>query len=304
MSAAEVFCDYLNVTVPIDYLREAREGLRPVMDSVGAVVEADDRYRVDGGSLKHENRGRFGLISASGQVLASLRQFRLFDEYLRVLGSLPHKVTLLHATRDRVADGPAEVQGLYRRACRGGVSLTRKAIQPRQITKLFGPSVLDGRDTGSVYLGRRTSEVWAKVYDKREERLVKGFADPGPLVRDELCCGKVGATLRDAQAPEALFWHYMAPGVYRRPRGAPAWSPGVEGCSLAPRELLPPAQRLKRRVESSSEIRALLELANQAGPHGVDYFCSLLRRLGGRLRDGVQEDPPGGASPEAVCLGE
>src|SRR5450830_1701966 len=50
--------------------------------------------------------------------------------------------------------------------------------------------------------------IWARVYDKREERVSRGFADPGPLVRVELVVSGVGATLRDVSDPSALFYHY------------------------------------------------------------------------------------------------
>ena len=78
---------------------------------------------------------------------------------------------------------PAVVAAVKMAALSGSLSLTRKSLQPSHCRYLGGIDV-DGHETGTVYLGKRqNADVWAKVYDKRHERLSRGFADPGSLLR-------------------------------------------------------------------------------------------------------------------------
>jgi len=137
----------------------------------------------------------------------------------------------------------------------------------------------DGRKTGTWYAGnRRDSEITCRVYDKAQEAHDKRGELMPPRTRCELTVKKgANPTLRDAAEPERLFWHYMSPAILKRPQGVPEWSSGWgEGWVMERTELLP-AMRLKRRIEDSPELAALIELADSIGTDGRDYALRLIR---------------------------
>lgn len=79
---------------------------------------------------------------------------------------------------DVASHAPPLLQALYGRAARGEVSLTRKTLDPgRHVFRYIGPGP-DGEDTGTVYLGARSAEVKARVYDKRWERIWRATMIP------------------------------------------------------------------------------------------------------------------------------
>ena len=76
----------------------------------------------------------------------------------------------------------------------------------------------------------------------------------------------MGISLKDAWEPAPVFWHFMAgvlEGIVTRPSNVPAWVPGGDsvGFALPPRSVLDPVQRLERRLEHSSDLPDLCELA-------------------------------------------
>lgn len=283
----DVFCDFLSVTSPHDGWVDLRSEIEPVLDGIGACVEFEDGdshvvWRAGDGTVNAKKFGPVMAVGASGAAIAQLRGMGLFGRFLFALGSRPHRVTRLDAARDVAVDAAPEIARIMAKGGgQQGIALSRKRTSPRHITKLVHRRPDDGQETGTVYVGSRSAEVRAAVYDKREERLAKGFDDPGPLLRHELRVkSSVGASLRDAADPEALFWHYMSPGLLARPEGVPVWSPHGAGFVLDGRVDVPlPAARLKRRLESSPDVAALLALAREVGPHGFDFLVNCMRDM-------------------------
>lgn len=274
------FCDYLNVSVPLAEAATVRDQLLPLLDGVGASKGTDGIYRLqDGGSFKDWTRGAVQVFSISGAFIARLRVHGFFCDYLSTVGMAPHRVTLLHAALDLPVDAPPFIEDVYTRAIAGQVSLTRKGIKPSQVKQLRGPGA-DGRPTGTVYLGnRRNADVWAKVYDKRQERIDRGYPDPGPTVRLEVAVqSDVGATLRDAADPCGLFYNFASPDLLPLPADAPPWQSHAVGYFSKP--LTPPTtgERLARLVEFSPDVARLVSLCRELGPGGFDLLTALLRR--------------------------
>lgn len=300
---SEVFCDYLNVTFPADVFPDAQEAVLGLATLAGGYQAVPGLVRWDGssGTLKHGHRFGTGFVSLSGAALARLRHAHVmvgntvghsfFVELLSVLGAYPHRVAQLHATLDVVADGRTVIPALYERAQVGAFSLTRKCIPPRQVKWLRRSALYGPGQTGTVYVGNRTRDVWFKVYDKRNElldragdddagRTLDAFPDPGDLVRYELALGRhVGCTLRDVADPAAVFWHHMRE-VLAAPAGAPiAWAPMGEGFSVpAPVERLPYTQ-LQLLLENSPDIARAVALADRMGPHGRQLLSRLLDKI-------------------------
>jgi hypothetical protein len=270
------FCDFLNVSVPIDFGNLLMRALHPVLDQVGACEQTGCaglwNIVACGGTFKYRRRGSAAIISASGAALQALRERRLFADYLSIIGEYPHRVTMLHATADYFLDAPPLINSVYASAKGGAIQLTRKAIALRDVRAFLAQDLSgSGLDTGTVYLGNRhNSDVWAKVYDKRQEMVSKGRDDPGPLIRVEVAVkSEVGATLRDAQDPRALFFRYAGPALVQRPKDCGVWVPRGEGFTSAPRREVLMHARLVSRMDASADfayvcVRALEEWG-QAG---------------------------------------
>jgi hypothetical protein len=283
------FCDYLNVSVPYDEsLTVLDECVRILNEQAADYVMQSQCGRFGtwrlgparfGGTFKATRRGAVAVLSASGSLLAQLRAAQVHIAYLQALASVPHRVTLLHATLDMPDDAPAIVDRLYQRAVGGGVSLTRKAIKPSAVKRYWGPGA-DGRETGTVYVGnRKNADVWAKVYDKRQERLDRGCPDPGPMVRYEVCVhGDAGPSLRDAHDPTSLFYHFASPDLLERPPGVPAWVSGAVGLVLPPRVVRPAMDRLRALVGDHPAFATAAALAREIGPTGMAFLSELLSK--------------------------
>jgi hypothetical protein len=281
-----VFCDYLDVTYSPDDLPSNE--VTDLIQSVGAeAIYTDDynsKWRCGAGVLSIDTRPRYARISASGQVLVFLRGFGLFNDYLSALSSTPHKVTRLDAALDLPLDGADVVSKLrteYPRVC----NLTRKA---QSTLSILASRALDGRETGSWSCGnRKTSKVMASVYDKTHEAWEKRKEMLPLTTRFEVRVrGDVGPSMRDASAPASLFYHYAAPALLSAPVGIPLWQAGWGGewsHNVVP---LAPGDILKRRVGSSADLAALIDLADRAGPEGRSYLLSLLSRRIGALPAG------------------
>lgn len=281
------FCDYIGVTVPLDRGADLLAELRPVLLDAWGVPPEDDGESLaalwrfpDGGTAKFTVRAGVLCCGFSGAALASFRKEAVYATLLAALCGEPHRVTQLDIALDVAVDAAPVVREVLARGRRGEVALTRKAIKPVQVRFLDRVALYDGVTiTGTAYLGERTSEAYARVYDKRNERLDAGLPDPGPLVRFEMVArGGLGISLRDAFAPAELFYHLAAPDLLTRPAGVAAWEPRGEGFELPPRVKLDPAAVIKRRLDGSLELAALLELADRAGPHGREFLLAQLRR--------------------------
>jgi hypothetical protein len=301
----QVITDYLNTSHPLGSFPFVRDAVLPVLEEAGATPRTAELYDLGmGGTVKIAPAMRVGVVSLSGAALAHLRAQNLFGEYLAALGQEAHSVTIMHAALDRRADAPVHVQRLYRAAKRGQLKLSRKALDPlRDIEHWIKPGLADGRDTGTVYLGAPSARIRAAVYDKRDERLRAGAVDPGPLLRHELRTKKVGATLRDAFDPTALFWHYMAPELLKRPTGVADWTPHGQGYELPAMRQYTPQERMQRIIDNSLDLAALFDLATAIDPNPEtalrQVFVWIRQRYARHLTGAAMLGGPAGT--ESLC---
>lgn len=272
-------CDYLNITVPEGHSDSVRAELLSIVSATGAIAVNRGLYRVaTGGTFKHEEKRGFHFFSASGDMLASLRGFGAFSSYLSAIGDAPHNVSLMHVAHDVPgSDSPTVLKHLVKKArSTGGIRLTRKKLNPQTQVLTMLSQGRDGRDTGTVYLGRRGAEVWSKVYDKQHQLFQVMGREVPPCTRYELSVSsKAGASLRDAYEPEAIFWRFMSE-VLPAPENAPDWVAGGAGFSLPPKVSYLPSEALKRLVEGSAQLTQMFELADRMGPHGYARFLRLM----------------------------
>jgi hypothetical protein len=300
-----VITDYLNTSHPLGSFPFVRDAVMPVLEEAGATPRTAEVFDLGmGGTVKIAESMRVGVVSLSGAALAHLRAQNLFGDYLAALAQEAHAVTILHAALDRRVDAPTHVQRLYRAARRGQVKLSRKSLDPlRDIDHWIKPGLADGRDTGTVYLGPPTARIRAAVYDKRDERLRAGAADPGPLLRHELRTKKVGATLRDAFDPTALFWHYMAPELLKRPTGVADWSPHAEGYELPAMRQYTPQERIQRIIDNSLDLPVLFDLATALNPDPAtaldQVFTWIRQRYARHLQGAAMIGGPAGTEPRS-----
>lgn len=283
------FADYLNISVPMDFGDALKAQTLPIIESCGPLnAEPGEVYRLYDSRLKptsavfkFKNRGKVTILSCSGLALAALRSTGGYMPFLAEIGSLPYRVTMLHATLDYLVPDPAEVvMGVKEAAFAETLSLTRKRILKEHVNALTSPNP-EGKETGTVYLGNRANaDVWAKVYDKRHERVSRGFVDPGPIVRVEVAVqSDVGATLRDASNPSDLFFHFAGKSLVERPPGFGSWSPSGEGYVLPRREELLPLQRLDRLLDYSVDLTRIVDIAVSAyGEKAGDVLARLIRK--------------------------
>ncbi len=273
----EPFADFLNVTTPRDNEEAVRAAVVPLLEAAGSFVEeSPGRFRffdvrisdgkavtVPDGTFAIKRKGSVVILSASGAVLRRFRMRNIFAEYLAVLASFPHRVSMLHVTADYLAPSPPEVIAQVKQAAQAGdLALTRKKLSPSHCTYLLGADI-DGKETGTVYLGNRANaDVWAKVYDKRHERLCRGYADPGSLVRVEVAVqSDVGATLRDAAQPRDIFFHFAGKSIVSVPPEFAGWQPHGEGFVLGERRERTLFERMESLIENSLDIVKLGTIA-------------------------------------------
>jgi len=269
------FADYLNVTTPSDNGDAVRAALLPLLESVSIVEETEDSFRlytINGGKLatagvfKFSKRGKVAVVSASGSALGVLRGKGALPEYVSLLSDFPHRVSMLHCTQDYHLSCPASaVLAVKAAACAGELSLTRKRVLPEHVRSLLQVNE-QGLETGTIYLGNRANaDVWAKVYDKRQERLSRGFADPGPIVRVEVAVqSDVGATLRDALHPSDLFFHFASRSLVDSPENVRPWVSHGEGFVLPRREDRTAFERMENILAFSYDIDRLVKVAREA----------------------------------------
>lgn len=272
------FCDYLNLTSPKDNGDLILSALAPLIDAVGASQVDKGLFLLPGksGSFKYHPRGKVAIFGASGGFLDALRRNVLFSDYLAVFASFPHRVSMLHATADFMVDGPDTIQAAKLAGQSGEVSLTRKRVAPGQVKSLLSLDV-DGRETGTVYYGdRKNADVWAKIYDKRHERLCRGAVDPGHRVRVEVAVqSDVGATLRDAFDPRSLFFKFASPSLVSLPDGQSDWVPHGEGYALDGSRLeLTGHQRLQSIIDFSYDVSRLVRVAREEFGDGASAVLS------------------------------
>lgn len=235
-------------------------------------VPSDGSY----GTLRSEVKSTHVRISTSGQILSLLRDIGQFDNFLALLSTAPYRVTRLDAAYDVPTDAALRIADILRRFPRE-MSLNRQ--RPLRVHSLLSAR-LDGLPSGTVYFGHRSdARVTARVYDKALEQFEKRNLVIPPTTRYELTFKRGHASLRDAHDPTAIFWAHIG-SLLTPPSGVPEWLPsdslGWEYVRPSPL----PFERLKRRVESSDEIRILMAFADELGPHGRNTLVHmLLQRL-------------------------
>uniref|UniRef100_UPI001955A026 hypothetical protein n=1 Tax=Pseudomonas aeruginosa TaxID=287 RepID=UPI001955A026 len=181
------FCDWLDVTYsPVDCpypelrLLLLGAGFEVSRDTGGCVVFLPPTGR---GVAKVTHASRFAKVSLSGGVCASLREARLWEEALSILGSSPHKVTRLDAAVDFPLDAADVISVLRGRYPSGSVNLGRKALPVKVMLAVRA----DGRESGTYYVGHRTAARHTlRVYDKALEMLEKYGQDLPPTTRVEV----------------------------------------------------------------------------------------------------------------------
>lgn len=270
---SSVFCDWLDVTAPPDHEDRLRRAIGPLLCAADGLKIGSDLYDVGGGKVKlHNTRGVFR-CSFSGASIRLLEGMGYWDNVLAEVGTGPHRVTRVDAAMDLAFDGALAIAQLREAYPRDYVRLGQRAIRVQCILQARDS---DGLLTGTWYAGHRSgAEVTARVYDKAAQMLAKHDVDLAPTTRVELTVRK-GATLRDVAQPTRIFWHYIAPAILPLPDGIPAWDSGwAEGWHMNRVEVLP-AQMLRRRIDHSPDLAALIELADSLGPHGRQLLVSWL----------------------------
>ncbi len=282
-----VICDKLDVTVPAEHA-DLILRLRPFLDAAGFFLDWDSDAKLvlrsaNDGTLVWSKRYGVMCLGVSGAACAALRASGQWLAFLAEIGATPHRVTRLDATLDLATEAAPRVRRLRRSGAAGTLKLTRKAVRPEHVEAHLSRCALTSVETGSVYIGSKHADVRLVVYDKRHERFKATGVDVGPLVRYELRLRSgAGVTLRDVAEPAAVFWHHMGRGTLSAPPDAPAWSPQAEGYQLD--RWAPPSafQRLVGRVESSGEVLALVKLAAELGPYGVEVLVSEILKVADR----------------------
>lgn len=276
-----IICDFLDVTFAPDdcpypelNLLLLGAGSEPSREQGGAKCYLPPSGAR--GMVKVIHSARFAKVSISGGACAVLRDLRLFEQVLWLLYSSPHKVTRLDAALDLPLDAADVIGALCARYPDGRVNLGRKALPVSRLVSTRD----DGRESGTYYVGHRTAARFtARVYDKTLEALAKRGEVLPTTTRFEVTARKdSGATLRDAGLPAALFWHVAAPALLKRPEGIPVWQPNTDAAWAAPTRVFDPAETLRRRIEGSAELDALLAVADAMGGSGRSYLLHLLSK--------------------------
>jgi len=272
-----IFCDWLDVTTPPDREHELRASVGQLVCSAFGSKVHDDLYSLGAGKVSIGFKYGVFRVSISGACVRCLEAQGLWENMLAELGDGPHRVTRLDAAVDFNLDGADALAMLQAAYPLGKVRLSQRPIK---VTELVGTRA-DGRKTGTWYAGHRSgAEITCRVYDKAQQTLDTRQEEIPPRTRAELTIRK-GCTLRDAYQPDRVFWHYMAPAIVERPSEAPEWSSGwAEGWTMEKIDILP-AQRLKRLIERSPDLAAIVELADSLGPHGRSMA---LRQIEQRVR--------------------
>lgn len=279
------FCDYLNITSPKINQEAILNLIKPFLDVIGCLEQVTGLFSCAGGfgMFKTYVRGSVCVFSASAGVLDVFRKLNMYDEYLAIFYDFEHRVSMLHATVDYRIDSPELLDVIYQLGSSGQISLTRKSIDQKNVSRLIGKN-LDGIDTGTVYLGKRqNSDVWAKAYDKRQERIQKGFSDPGPTLRIEIAVqSDVGATIRDASNPFNLFYHFAQRSLVTAPPAFTGWEPHGTGFNIERQKLdLTTWQRLWGIIENSTDFKRVIDLA--VADYGTDAALEIKKLVSKRI---------------------
>lgn len=289
----EVICDYVTVTTPAVYGDDLRGALSDVCLALPDAATDPLGVRLGKfGLLRFSQRPGIAIASASGVVLAALREAGALLDYCTAVASVvSFNVTHVDVASDELCDVPGVLEAEYLRLASTGVNLTRKRIGPGHVRKLFSRGV-DGRDTGSVMIGNRgTSRVSAILYDRQHDAISKGKPDPGLLLRREIRVGLPGLSLHDVIDPAPLFYHLASPGLVPWPTGMRDWLPRGEGFTVD-RPRRDAMEKIQRLVERSTDLQRLFDLADQLPGEGIDVLVHVIRAQARRRHKGREMGRP------------
>lgn len=279
----EPFTDYLNITTPKGNGELLLRSIQPFLDALGMSEVSEGLYMLPekGGSFKIHPRGKVDILGASGGFLEALRRSGSFNHYLAEFSNFEHRISMMHATADYRIDAPPVIEAVYQLGRSGTLNLTRKAVDPSKVFKVNSPG-RDGRDTGTVYLGdRKNADVWAKVYDKGQERFAKQSVEVGQIVRVEIAVqSDVGATLRDASLPHDIYFHFASRSLVEAPPDFKGWEPHGSGFCLSDEKPdLTGIQRLKGILDNSFDVSRLIKVAREEyGEQACDVLVGLIKK--------------------------
>jgi hypothetical protein len=281
---SDVFCDYLNVSMPTDDHERFMLEFTPLLDEIGCVPgPVPGLYCLSGhtGAFKLTRRQGVVVHTFTGGLLQVLRDYGQFLPVLAIISHYPHRVTSADFTLDEYVSAPPRIAEAYSYGVSGQLRFTQKAIAPGAIRQLLSPTVYDdaGYPTGTVYIGvRGRHEVFSKLYDKRQQIKQSTGRDIPDTLRHELTVtSKMGITLRDVAEPYKCFAHFYPEKLLAMDRSQ-KWEGNGEGFELNKRPDKLPAQILKKRVEDSPELDSLLRIADKIGSEGRNYLLSLLAK--------------------------
>lgn len=274
------------LTVSYSPTTAAVDDVRGFLLDYGAANVYGDQWKISEHSTIHLKRtSTFHAASFSGSALEQFRHAGVYMNLLRLLSEYPHRITRLDVALDRSIPGHEVVPAFYRAHKLYGVRLGgRKSLQVSAVLS----SDADGRETGTVYAGTKTSKavVRGKIYDKGHEQQSKyqRRQHPEPWTRYELTYRDAYATLKDAAEPGPIFWHHASPGFLDPEPRLDVVQPWTQGESpqweyVASERT--PAQRLASMVERSDLLGELAEYSDQLGPYGRSYLLQLIsQRIG------------------------
>lgn len=298
-ASGPVFCDWLDVTCSPD--SSFVDSVRQFLDRLCCEVKYSDDFSsvvsVGSGVLRLDTNPKWHRASASGKVLSYLRESGSYPEYLHLLSEVPHTITRLDAACDYNLDTPAILDSLDSAYPDDRISFSRKALT---ITRLLSKRQ-DGKLTGTWYAGhRQKAKVSARIYDKAAEVAAKtGLYFLSGCTRVEITARKsYGACLRDAYDPECIYYAMGDPAFFKRPADVAPWASVSDFTAwVSPDYVDPlPFEVFRRRVNRSSELDHLADLASELGPCGVDLAVRVFReKLRSKLNlslggDGVGQD--------------
>lgn len=287
------FCDYANISTPKEHSEAIKALLLPFLDVIGALQAFEGLFLLPnkGGAFKIYEKGLVSVYSFSGGILERLRHSKMLDDVLFVFADFPHNVSMLHATVDYGISAPKILNRIYNDANNGLIQLSRKALSRKNIHKYFVMNE-HGDDTGTLYLGDKAkSDIWAKVYDKQQERIDAGHEDPGSMLRVEMAFQTdVGATLKDIQNPHDLFYQYAGKSLVKKPKGFKGWVSYALPFKIERKELdLTTWQRIWGIVENSTDIGRILDLAE--ADYGADAEQEIMKIIRKRMRLRLGRNP-------------
>lgn len=281
-----VFADFLNVSCFNDetFIPDALS----VIDQLGTVKVNDDLWRcANGGTIKRTwmKQQPRQVLSLSGRVLEQLREDALLHEFVGTLYSVPCRIAQLHVTRDEYPEnGPERIAQILALGRAGCISVGRKSVPATEV-HFENRLRFDGATTGTVYFGKRHKKrLSMHVYDKRNERIDRGYPDPGrECVRVECVARQGKACLRDIIDPAPLFYT-LASDIVDRPRGVGPWEPSeFFTMPVIPREPLPVDDRIQRTLYACADLRRLARLVANEPPQLQGHVSRLLTAEFSRL---------------------